>query len=328
MTNIACELLEDVFETWHCRDSYEYLVFMLKAKQTIDQQDAESLMKELTHRSLQLHRNVNEYLRGGISVILTYPGTFSTDIRHMYENAVTAIRKQVGNGTGYFLALTEPPETSFIRSMNVLYDPPSFNHLLETNQWDRFKERLIHIQSAFTALSEQTEEHLDAIRTVLMSSFHYIAHRNHALLSEIAGSELVNKTSFHSLSQLIEWAEQLAGALQEKLEDDVSNQQQSVIRDIQVFIASNLSTVSLQSIADHVALHPVYVSKLFKQVKGASLSEYILSIKMEHAVAWLRNTSDKVYEISDKLGYSNSQYFIKVFRDQYGMTPQDYRDKI
>lgn len=62
VTNIACELLEDSFETWHCRDAYDYLIFTLKAKQTDGFQNSESLLKELTSRSLQLHRNVNEYL--------------------------------------------------------------------------------------------------------------------------------------------------------------------------------------------------------------------------------------------------------------------------
>ncbi|MGO4692676.1 response regulator [Paenibacillus sp. 2TAB26] len=328
VTNIACELLEDSFETWHCRDAYDYLIFTLKAKQTDGFQNSESLLKELTSRSLQLHRNVNEYLGGGISVILTYPGKFSSDLRHMHENAVTAIRKQVGNGTGYFLALAEQPsQVSYVRSMNVLYDPPTFIHLLETSQWDGFEDRLNQVEEAFSALSEQTEEHLDAISTVLMSSFHYIAHRNNVLLSDVAGNALMYRQTFRSLCQLIEWAKQLALTLKEKLEKDVSSQQQAIIREIQVFISSHLSTVSLQSIADCVSLHPVYVSKLFKQLSGSSLSEYILSVKMEHAVALLRNSTDKVYEISDKLGYSNSQYFIKVFKEQHGMTPQDFRDK-
>lgn len=211
--------------------------------------------------------------------------------------------------------------------MNVLYDPPTFIHLLETSQWDGFEDRLDQVEEAFSALTEQTEEHLDAIRTVLMSSFHYIAHRNNVLLSDVAGNELVYRQTFRSLSQLIEWAKQLVLTLKEKLEKDVSSQQQAIIREIQVFISSHLSSVSLQSIADHVALHPVYVSKLFKQLSGSSLSEYILSVKMEHAVALLRNSTDRVYEISDKLGYSNSQYFIKVFKEHYGMTPQDFRDK-
>lgn len=328
VTNIACELLEEGFETWHCRDSYDYLVFMLTPKPMSKPQDMSSLKKELTHRSLQLHRNVNEYLGGGISVILSAPGSFSHDIRNIYGNAIAAIRKQVGNGTGYFVALTEQLEPPSIRSMDVLYDPPTFIHLLETGQWDGFKERLQQIEAAFGALTEQTEEHLDATRTVLMSSFHYMAHRNNTLLSDVVGTELIYGQTFRSVSQLLQWAQKVVDVLKHKLEKDISNQQQTIIRDIKVFIAANLSSVSLQSVADHVGLHPVYVSKLFKQLWSTSLSEYILSVKMEHAVAWLRNTSDKVYEISDRLGYSNSQYFIKVFKEHYGMTPQDYRDKV
>lgn len=327
VTNIACELLEEDFETWHCRDSYDYLVFLLKTKQSNEQKNAERRMKDLTHRCLQLHRNVNDYLGGGISVILSYPGKFKSDIRLMYDHAVAAIRKQLGNETGYFSALTEPPEMSSVGVLNVLYNPPTFIQLLETNQWDGFRERLDHIEKAFNALSEQTQEHLDAIRTVIITSFHYIAHRNSVLLSDLVGSEFMNRQSFHTLPQLMEWTRQFVDQLQEKLEKDASDQQQAIIREIQAFISANLSTVCLQSIADHVTLHPVYVSKLFKQICNVNISEYIHGIKMEQAVVWLRDTTDKIYEISEKLGYSNSQYFIKVFKDKYRMTPQDYRDQ-
>ncbi|WP_341280642.1 response regulator [Paenibacillus sp. FSL H8-0537] len=326
VTNIACELFEDSFDIWHCRDSYDYLVFLLRPKQEEVLPTTDFLNKLLKHRSLQLHHNVNEYLKGGISVILASPGKLQQDIRDMYEHATSALKKQVGKGSGYFLSLSEQPQAVFIRSLHVLYEPPALNHLLELGQWEAFEERLRQIEAAYSSLSEQTEEHLEEIRSLLMSAFHYIAHKNHSLLSDLVGQELVYSRMFRSVTQLIEWAEELCHTLRTRLEEQSLNEQNTVIQAIQVFVSTHLPTLSLQSIADHVGLHPVYVSKLFKQLKGISLSEYILGVKMDLAIYLLRHSSDKIYEISDKLGYSNSQYFIKVFRDKFDMTPQEYRE--
>ncbi|MCP1184544.1 response regulator [Paenibacillus sp. 1781tsa1] len=330
VTNIACELFNTVFHTWHCRDRYDYLVFLLKLshrKQLPEQDQVEDQNQDLTHISLQLHHNVNEYLKGGISVILSQKGELQHDIRDMYEQALSALKKQVGNGTGYFLSLQESYRPVSIRSLHILYEPPTFNHLLETGQWEVFKERLHRIEAGYSTLPEQTEEHLDEIQIILLSAFHYIAHKNHALLSDLVGNEWVTRVPFRSVSQLTDWAENMLDRLRMKLEEQSLDEQHDVIHQIKTFVSTHLHSLSLQSIADHVSLHPVYVSKLFKQLQGISLSEYILSVKMDLALYLLNHSQDKVYEISDKLGYANSQYFIKVFRDKFGMTPQDYREQ-
>lgn len=110
--------------------------------------------------------------------------------------------------------------------------------------------------------------------------------------------------------------------LQVKLERDTRNNRMDIIKEIQSCIAANLAKASQQFVADSVSLHPAYVSKLFKQVSGVSISEYILNMKMEQAVENLRNSDMKIYEISEQLGYANNQYFIKVFKEQFGMTPR------
>ncbi|MCW3790241.1 response regulator [Paenibacillus sp. LS1] len=336
VTNIACELFNMAFHTWHCRDHHDYLVFLLKPvgtsalsapSVTMHNEQSMKQQQDLTHLSLQLHHNVNEYLNGGISVILSHRGTLQQDIRDMHEQAISALKKQVGNGTGYFLSLAERSRTLSVRSLHILYEPPTFNHLLETGQWESFQERLHRIEAAYSALPEQTEEHLDEIRIVLLSAYHYIAHKNHTLLSDLVGNEWIPRVAFRSVSQLTDWAGNILERLRTKLEEQSFDEQHDVIHQIQTFVSNSLDSLSLQSIADHVSLHPVYVSKLFKQLQGISLSEYILSVKMDLAVYLLNHSQDKIYEISDKLGYANSQYFIKVFRDKFGMTPQDYREQ-
>jgi two-component system response regulator YesN len=274
-----------------------------------------------------IHRNVHDYLKGGISIVSTYPGVFTADISEMYDQSILALRKQAGKEHGHLLQLAERPETVKIRPLSMLYAPPTFMHLLETSQWEEFSKRLSKLRTVFNKLPEQTEEHLEEVKSVLLSSFHYVAHKNHVMLSEWSGQQSVRLSDMRSFAQIQEWAEALISLIRDKLEKDVDLHQQSLIQAIKSYIDSNLAMVSLQAIADHVSLHPVYVSKLFRKLCDISISDYLLKLKMEHALAFLRDTGDKVYEISEKLGYSNSQYFIKVFKDYYGMTPQEFREK-
>lgn len=246
----------------------------------------------------------------------------------MYEDSQSALRQQVGNDQGYFISLTDKQKSSPVQPLKDLYASPTLMHLLETGQWQGYKERLQQLREFSNNLPSYNEEYIEEIRTMILGSFHYIAHKNHSLLSDLVGRELLDKTLFRSVSQLVSWGEALVDTLQGKLERDTQNNRMGIVKEMQSCIASNLAEASQQFVADAVSLHPAYVSRLFKQVSGISISEYILNRKMEQAVASLRNSELKIYEISEQLGYANSQYFIKVFKEQFGMTPQDYRGKL
>ncbi|MOA48585.1 Bifunctional transcriptional activator/DNA repair enzyme AdaA [compost metagenome] len=97
---------------------------------------------------------------------------------------------------------------------------------------------------------------------------------------------------------------------------------------IREYIDRNLSTASLQTIADAVYLHPVYLSRLYKTETGEGISEYIQKQRMLKAVEMLKNNSLKIYEISEHMGFKNAAYFSKLFREEYGMTPNEFREQL
>jgi two-component system response regulator YesN len=76
-----------------------------------------------------------------------------------------------------------------------------------------------------------------------------------------------------------------------------------------------------------VHLNASYLSRLYKQVTGHGLAEYITEKKLEKAMDLLKKTSLKVHEIAGQIGWE-SGYFIKIFKRNTRMTPQEFREKI
>ena len=65
-------------------------------------------------------------------------------------------------------------------------------------------------------------------------------------------------------------------------------------------------------------------SNLLRKVKslsGQSVSQFIRQIKLEHAMELLKRTSLNVSEVSFKVGFTSTSYFIKCFREHYGYPP-------
>ena len=85
----------------------------------------------------------------------------------------------------------------------------------------------------------------------------------------------------------------------------------------------NLST---ESIADKAGYAPYYFSKLFRELVGININDFIRQVRLEKAKELLANTSLKAQEIAEMTGFSNISNFYLVFKKDVGLTPAVYRE--
>jgi two-component system response regulator YesN len=86
--------------------------------------------------------------------------------------------------------------------------------------------------------------------------------------------------------------------------------------------------ITIQSLSEEFYLTPNYISMLFKKENGESFKEYLTRIRMEKAKLLMKDTSLKLYEIAVSAGYTDPDYFTKVFKKYTGATPAEYREKL
>ena len=86
--------------------------------------------------------------------------------------------------------------------------------------------------------------------------------------------------------------------------------------------------ISLSDASQVVCLSPKYLSRIFKQYCGKGFSEFRLGIKIEKAKELLTRSACNIDQISDKLGYQNTESFIRQFKKFTRRTPTEYRKKI
>ncbi|MCD8012590.1 MAG: response regulator [Lachnospiraceae bacterium] len=86
-------------------------------------------------------------------------------------------------------------------------------------------------------------------------------------------------------------------------------------------------TLSVSSIADELNLSAAYLSTLFKTETKQTLVKYISSYRLEKAKELLVTTNMKIVDVSEKVGYMNTSYFISLFRNNTGCSPAKYRER-
>ncbi|MCM3629601.1 response regulator [Paenibacillus glycanilyticus] len=85
--------------------------------------------------------------------------------------------------------------------------------------------------------------------------------------------------------------------------------------------------LELTELSEKVFLNPSYLSTLFKQEMGQTITQYVLQLRMMKAKELLKKRLDlKVYEVGEQVGYPDSIYFNKVFKKMVGITPKEYRN--
>ncbi len=97
---------------------------------------------------------------------------------------------------------------------------------------------------------------------------------------------------------------------------------QKVINQINLHMNSNLS---LKSLAAQCYISPSYLSNVFKQETGQTLTDYISTRRMERAAKLLLTTNARVAVIAEEVGILDVNYFTKMFKSATGQTPTHYR---
>lgn len=98
------------------------------------------------------------------------------------------------------------------------------------------------------------------------------------------------------------------------------------IRKVVGYIMLHLSQeITLTKLAQTAGVTPNHLSRQFKLETGYTVSRYIAQKRCEKAAALLRGTSLEIQEISAHVGYLDNNYFVKVFKNIYDMTPTAYR---
>lgn len=98
-----------------------------------------------------------------------------------------------------------------------------------------------------------------------------------------------------------------------------------MFRQIQLYLQENHTDVSLKALCSHFHCSESHISHLFKQHAGCSLRQYCNRLRLLDAKKLLRHSGLSVTEIAQMLGYSDTSYFIRFFRDATGKTPRKWR---
>lgn len=132
----------------------------------------------------------------------------------------------------------------------------------------------------------------------------------------------------HKLKEDLRQAEvyEILQTYRSKSKPDDAGQKGAISRLIDVHLSN--PQFSLGMLANEMGFSTGHMSSLFKRLLGVTFQDYVVSLRLERGKLLLLTTDLKIYEISEQVGFENSNYFSAAFKKKLGVSPLQYRERI
>lgn len=199
---------------------------------------------------------------------------------------------------------------------------------IRTSKWEQCRQLLIPF---FTELPKYSYEaataSLNMLTSKLITLFKKIAanHPGHSAISYHTFFRDVMAAPALTLAQ--DKIEQQLKAITESFASPHNQTINLLADDVQRYLEENYQDFNLssKSIALHHHISVPYLNRIFKQKTGETIAFYIKSLRLNHARQMLTSTNLSVESIAKKVGFENTKYFYTVFKNEYGLSPSNYR---
>ncbi|QAY65262.1 response regulator [Paenibacillus protaetiae] len=247
---------------------------------------------------------------------------------------------RIGHGCGMLLLDKQLMDSGLQPSGTAKEQPP---HMLRQSRLAMLADQLEHGQreAFYRNLHEsaQSLQRITGMHDMQAQQFYYsvgliyFSYMNRwqlvePLAAQISMHKLMQPGEHGSWNSAFEYLEHVGEVLFNMQNQEEERRANAVITIIQKHIQDHLHNpdeLSLVRLAELVYFNPSYLSRLFKQMTGVNLSEYITSCRMQKAKRLLEQPDIKIQDVAERVGYGTATNFTRSFRKLLHMTPQEYR---
>ncbi|KAF1303184.1 response regulator transcription factor [Enterococcus sp. JM9B] len=111
-----------------------------------------------------------------------------------------------------------------------------------------------------------------------------------------------------------------------KEQPDDKRYSETVQRVLQIINEEYIKDISLKTVSETLHLSVVYLGQLFKKETDLSFNQCLNQVRIKKAQELLLQTQQTINEISEAVGYNNTNYFSKMFKKLNGLTPKEFRE--
>ncbi len=327
--NITMEICEKYhsFEVFLHRDDV-VLLFMGQDK------DAEKTSVQMLKILEEVRQNVEKYLKLTVTI---GAGTMTNSIEgvhHSYNEALQALdyRLILGNNRVIWIYDVETSHDSFLH-VPLQYDELKQQMLIRSIKVETAQEVGITVASLFTdiEMTQLTVKDCHVYVLEILTSIMKVAKEFRLELDEIFGSNeypFAEITKFNNLNEVKLWITGICIKLMNHISKRRQSSYNQLVEDAKTYISIHYheSDISINKVCKQLHISTGYFSGIFKKEVKMTFVNYVMQLRMESAKNLLSSSDMKLFEIAEKVGFIDPNYFSFCFRKKFGFSPKEYRN--
>lgn len=304
----------------------ENVVIISAFKEERREEVSESILKSLE----ELRLAIEKFLKFTVTIGV---GSICNDviyISHSYENALAALNYKIFMGENRIIWIEdiEPGSVS-----KVVFDENKERTLancLKVGTGEEMMEtidKLFEDVIAFKASYKDYQIYIMEILTTILKA----ARDSNIDIDNIFGQNhnlLVELYSLKSVEEAQSFFKDICMKIMSNIVKDRLDTYKELVHMAKEYVKENYqsSEININGVCNYLHLSPTYFSFIFKKETKTTFINYVTQVRMEAAKELLRTSNLKSFEIAEKVGYSEPNYFSYSFKKKFGQSPSEYRN--
>ena len=298
------------------------IIYVPYGKESLEYRERIEIIENTRTMIRKLKKYIDVRFRAGIGSIVKLEECIRS-----YQEAQRALRKSDGT-------VAHVEDLPIMVSYEANYPIDQERRLFEMTEKGNENEALIAANRFFGWMAENYGEHLTDIK---LKALEFVLWAEHLAITE-GGMEyhflsrqdyLPSVLALNSLDEIQQWFTSKISAACRNVVQSRDKQSSSSVERAKAYIAERYNKdISLDEVSKEVDISPYYFSKLFKEETGENFIEYLTGLRISRAKQLITGSDMTMKEICTEVGYSDPNYFSRIFKKNVGVTPTEYKDRV
>jgi two-component system, response regulator YesN len=326
VTNITNELVSKHFNNEVVDMGNDYFSVILNI--TEDNFVNNNVYNTLNPIVQKIQENVYKFFNFSLSATYGYIINSKDTLSIMYKNTVSLSMYRIIYGHS---SIITPSVVDEINTDEFKYPVSKEKILLDSLKLGNLERATQAYNDIISIISGYSYENI--IASVIYLSFNIYNTLNAVLencsvnISSVLNSFLTDIGSFETLEEINQTFISLFKDIVGVLGNSKTQKTNSLANNVMSLINEKYSNknLCLNSIADSLALSPIYIRRIFKEATNKSVAEYITDVRMQKVKSLLDSGNTNINNILESAGLEKSNYFYTTFRKYFGIPLSAYR---
>ncbi|ANS74786.1 two-component system response regulator [Paenibacillus yonginensis] len=325
--NIAQETMEKHRRGYAFIHAGEVVLLMLGRERR-----SSGFMEENLRLLEEIRHHVERYLKLTVTIGAGLPGSELAKMPESYGEARQALDYRMILGTNKVIWIGDVEQRS---DRPLVFDESLEQQLVRKIKLGSDGELLEMMDELFSELigSGQSYGDFQLFLLELLTTLVKTAKEHNADLEAVfgdSGTGLAAIASFTLAEDAKEWFTGICLRLRSFIAADRQSGYRRLVEEAKSYVKAHYAEedMSIGRLCQHLHISTGYFSNIFKKETKMTFVGYLMGIRMEAAQELLLMTDLKAFEIAEKVGFSDPNYFSFCFKKRFGVSPKEYRNGV